>query len=247
MKATRHHRALVTAAAAAVVAALCAAPAAAADTSADASREPASALGSHQRNLRFDMGLRSQLIKGAAFDPFDENDSFNQFTTSVSIAPWASGRFSLAAVLGYDYGGTSARARSDKASLDAHRFLLAPEARYHVLRVLALTARLGPTLTREHATLSGALDTELSSTAWRFGFDATAGAALELWGYASGASHRPRLWLTAEGGYGYTASNRLRLKASEAGQAPQRLVPVDLGDLSLGGPLFRITAALSFW
>ena len=125
--------------------------------------------------------------------------------------------------------------------------MVAPEARYHLLRVLALTARLGPTLTREEATLSGGLDAKLTSTAWRFGFDATAGAAVEVFGYANPQSHQPRLWVTGEAGYGYTASNRVSLTPGKPAQAPQRLTPVDLGELSLGGPLFRITAALSFW
>lgn len=225
---------------------LCPRPAAAADTGPSREEDP-NALGTHQRNVRLDLGLRTQFIKGAGFDPFSDNDVLHQFSTSASVAFWAHERLSLAAVVGFDYGASSAHARSNEASLDVRRFVLAPEARYHVLRVLALTARLGPTLTREEATLSGGLDTELSKTAWRFGFDATAGAAVELWGYANGNSHKPRLWATADVGYGYTASNQLSLTARDAEAAPQRLTPVELGELSLGGPLFRITAALSFW
>jgi len=224
----------------------CPAPAAAADTAPSRATEP-SALGSHQRNVRVDLGLRTQLVKGAGYDPFSSNDVLHHFSSSASLAFWTRDQLSLAGVVGFDYGAASARARSSEASLDVRRFLLAPEARYHVLRIVALTARIGPTLTREETTLSGGLDSELSKTAWRFGFDATAGAAVELWGYESGASHKPRLWGTAEVGYGYTAPNPLRLKPRDAGSAPQRAVPVDLGDLTLGGPLVRITAALSFW
>jgi hypothetical protein len=222
-------------------------PALAADAVVSTARDAAQALGTHQRNVRFDLGVRTQFIKGAAFDPFSEHDALTQFTTSASIAFLSRDQLSLAAVAGFDYGGSSAHARSDEASLDVTRLVLAPEVRYHLLRVLALTARLGPTLTREKATLAGGLDTELSKTAWRVGFDATAGAAVELWGFASGTSRKPRLWVTAEGGYGYTASNRLTLKPLVASQAPERFESVELGDLVLGGPLFRITAALSFW
>ena len=205
------------------------------------------ALGSHQRNVRLDIGLRTQFLKGAGYDPFSGNDVLHHFSTSASLAFWSHERLSLAGVAGFDYGMSSARARSSEASLDVRRFVLAPEARYHVLRVLALTARLGPTLTREEATLSAGLDTELSKTAWRFGLDATVGAAVELWGYASGASRKPRLWASGELGYGYTAPNQLNLKPRNESAAPQRAVPVDLGELSVGGPLFRITAGLSFW
>jgi hypothetical protein len=231
-----------SAVAAAALICVCASPAAAETNDVDRN-----ALGSHQRNVRLDLGLRTQFIKSAGFDPFSENDVLHQFTTNASFVFWTRERLSVAAVLGFDYGASSARARSSQASLDVRRFLIAPEARYHVLRVLAVTAKVGPTLTREEVTLSGGLDTDLSKTAWRFGFDATAGAALELWGYASGASHKPRLWVTAEGGYGWAAPNRLSLRPVDAGEAPQRLSPLELGDLSLGGPLFRITAALSFW
>lgn len=222
--------------------------ASAADHAPEAERAPeADGLGSHQRNVRMDVGLRSQLVKGSAFDAFSRDDGFHQFTTAASLGFWQRDRLSLAGVVALDYGKSSTELRSSDASLDALRFGLAPEARFHVLRVLALTAKVGPTLTREEASVESGLGSSLSKTAWRFGFDATAGAAVELWGYASGASRKPRLWLTGEAGYGWTAANRLRLKPTEAEQVPQRLAPLDLGDLSLGGPLFRITAALSFW
>ena len=146
-----------------------------------------------------------------------------------------------------DYGASSASLRSDKASIDVRRFLLAPEARYHVLRVLALTAKVGPTLTREAAEVSGPLGTSMFKTGWKFGFDATVGAAVEVWGYANGASTKPRLWLMGEAGYGWTSAMNLTFKPKEAGAVPQRLTPLDLGDLSVSGPLFRITAGLSFW
>jgi hypothetical protein len=223
-------------------------PASAADAPAQAAGADAHELGNHQKNIRIDLGLRTQFIKDADFDPFSERDALHQVTLSASWDFWARGKLSFAGVVGFDYGKSSASLRSDEATLGVARFILAPEARYHVLRLLALTAKLGPTLTHEAASVSGGgLDTELSRNAWRFGFDATAGAAVELAGYASGSSNKPRLWLTGEGGYGWTAPMKLSFEPDEAGAAPQRLTALELGDLSLGGPLFRITAALSFW
>lgn len=204
------------------------------------------ALGNHQRHIRLDLGVRTQFVKSKGLDPFASNDVLPQLTLAASWHFWARDRLSLGAGVAFDYGARSARARSGEASLDMRRFGLTPEVRYHVLRVLALTVKVGPTLTRQEATYSGGLDTDLSKTAWKPGFDATAGAAFEVFGYASGTSNKPRLWLTAEGGYGWTASNRLRLDAPESSGAPQRLTPLDLGELSLNGPLFRVTAALSF-
>ncbi len=205
------------------------------------------ALGNHQRHVRLDIGVRTQFVRSKGLDPFASNDVIPQLTLAASYYFWAQGRLSLGGVLAFDYGARSATARSGEASLDMRRFLLAPEVRYHALRVLAVTAKVGPTLTRQEASYSAGADADLSKTAWKAGFDATAGVTFEAFGYASGNSNKPRLWLTAEGGYGWTATNRLRLKADESAGAPQRLTPLDFGDLSLSGPLFRVTAALSFW
>ena len=205
------------------------------------------ALGNHQRNVRVEIGARTQFVKSSGFDPFSTNDVLPQVSLGASITVWRQDKLSLAGVAGFDYGSSSANLRSDRASLDVRRFVLAPEARYHLLRILALTAKVGPTLTREAAEMSGPLDSTMLKTGWKFGFDATAGAALELWGYENGASHKPRLWLMGEGGYGWAAPMKLTFKPETAGAVPQRLSALDLGELSLAGPLFRITAGLSFW
>lgn len=214
---------------------------------APASEADPQALGNHQKNVRVDIGARTQFVNSAGFDPFSKNDVIGQLSLAASYTVWTRDELSLAALVGFDYGGASANVRSDATSLDLRRFTLAPEARYHVLRLLVLTAKVGPTLTREAAEVSGGLGTPWSKTGWKFGFDATAGAAVELWGYRSGAAHKPRAWLTAEGGYGWTAPMRLDLAPDDAGTVPQRLATLDLGQLSVAGPLFRITAALSFW
>lgn len=204
-------------------------------------------LGNHQRHVRLDIGVRTQFVRSKGLDPFASNDVLPQLTLAASYYFWARDRLSVGGVVAFDYGARSDNARSGDASLDSRRFLLAPEVRYHVLRVLAVSAKVGPTLTRQEVTYSGGLAGDLSKTAWKAGFDATAGAAFEVFGYASGKSNKPRLWLTAEGGYGWTAANQLRLEPDESSSAPQRLTPLDLGELSLSGPLFRVTAALSFW
>lgn len=213
----------------------------------DAGEQHAEGLGTHQKNIRADIGLRTQFISSAGLDPFSENDVLAQLALGASWGFYASEELSVAAMFGFDYGTRSARARNNDTSLDVRRFTLGPEARYHLLRVLALHARVAPTLTRASAEISTGIDTDLHKVAWKFGFDATAGAAVELYGYRSGTSRKPRLWVTAEGGYGWTAPARLVFEPIEASGAPQRLTPLALEDLSLSGPLFRATVALSFW
>jgi hypothetical protein len=238
---------------AALGAALCAstlfgaAPAAAEDAQVDATRQDSDALGTHQKNIRLDLGGRAQFVKSSGLDPFSTRDVLGQVSLAASYGFWAHDQLSLAGVVGFDYGGSSASARSDRATLNLARFTLAPEVRYHVLRVLAVTAKVGPTLTRQEATLESGVGTDLSTTSWKLGFDATAGVALELFGYRNGASNKPRLWVFGEGGYGWTAPNKLSLQPAESASAPQRLNPLVLNELSISGPLFRIGAALSFW
>jgi hypothetical protein len=203
-------------------------------------------LGNHQKNVRLEIGARTQFVNSRGLDPFSTNDVLPQLSLGASFAFWKQDRLSLAAMAGFDYGGSHANLRSDEASLDLKRFTLAPEARYHVLRILAVTARVGPTLTREAAEVQGPLGTMLK-TGWKFGVDATAGAALELWGYESGASRKPRLWVMGEGGYGWTAPMSLVFTPENSASVPQRLTALDLGELSVAGPLFRITAGVSFW
>lgn len=214
----------------------------------DDSDSDANALGNHQKHVRVDLGARTQFIKSSGFDPFSEKDALTQVSLAASWAFWAQDATSLAAVVGFDYGETSARARSDDAQLGLARFTLAPELRYHLLRLLVLTAKVGPTLTREEAELhGGGFGSALVKTSWKFGVDATAGAAFEVWGYKKGTTHRPRLWLAAEGGYGWTAPMKLDLRPEDSGAVPQRLVAPALDDLSISGPLFRVTVALSYW
>jgi len=212
----------------------------------DSSEADENALGTHQKNIRVDLGTRVQFVGNEGLDPFAENDVLPQLALGASWGFFASDALSLAAVGGFDYGATSSRARDNATSLDLRRFTLGPEARYHLFRVLALTARVAPTLTREAAEVSTGIDSDQQSVAWKFGVDATAGAALELYGYHGGTSRKPRLWVTAEGGYGWTAPHEMIFEPIEASAAPQRLTPLQFDDLSVSGPLFRITVALSF-
>jgi hypothetical protein len=202
-------------------------------------------LGTHQKHVRLELGVRTQFVSNEGLDPFSEDDVVPELALGASWAFWARDRLSIAGVVGFDYGSLSSNVRSSEASLDVMRFTLGPEARYHVLRLLVLTAKLAPTLTRQGAEIATGFGEEQSMSAWKLGFDALAGAAVEVVGERSGGSHRPRLWIAAEGGYGWTAPTDLTFEPGAG--APQRLDPLALGELSLSGPLFRVTGAVSFW
>jgi len=203
-------------------------------------------LGTHQKHLRLEAGVRAQFIDSEGLDPFAENDVVAQFTTGASYTLLTSDRLSVAGSFLVDLGGKGSKARGSEAYLGLYRFALGPELRYHVLRVAAATLRVSPTLAHTQAELSDSGAGLLVKNAWTFGVDATAGAAVEVYGFADGQSRKPRVWLVAEGGYGWSATSDLTLVPEDAGSAPLRLSAVNLGELSLSGPLFRITAAISF-
>ncbi len=203
-------------------------------------------LGTHQRHLRLEAGVRTQFVGSGGLDPFAKNDVVAQFTTGASYVLLTSDRLSLAAGALLDLGGKGSAVRGSTTSLDLYRVGLGAEARYHVLRVAAATLRVSPTLSYTHAKLTDPSAGALVASGWAPGFDATAGAVVELYGYATADSRKPRIWLAAEGGYGWSTAVDLVLRPEEAGTAPVRLAPLNLGELSLSGPLFRVTAAVSF-
>src|SRR5215207_1232845 len=75
------------------------------------------ALGTHQRHLRLDLGARTQFVSSAGLDPFSEDDVVPQLSLGASYAFWSRDKLSLAGVLGFDYSGLSAQARSADSSL----------------------------------------------------------------------------------------------------------------------------------
>src|SRR6186713_37541 len=104
---TRSLKSFVSAACVALSCAL-ALPAAAAEGVTDVS-----GLGTHQKHVRLDIGNRTQFVSDAGLDPFSTNDVIPQLSLSASWAFYASDELSVAALLGFDYGGTSAKARSN--------------------------------------------------------------------------------------------------------------------------------------
>ena len=55
-----------------------------------------------------------------------------------------------------------------------------------------------------------------------------------------------RLWLQADGGYSWVAQERLDLGPALASGDARIASGVDLGNISLSGPFFRVAAAASF-
>ena len=144
-----------------------------------------------------------------------------------------------------DVGTRSATARGAPTSLYALRLLLGPEARWHLMPQLYLFARPSAGVLRTVAQLDeGSTGATLKASAWSFAVDATAGAAFAVIDLRRHAGDL-RFWLIADGGYGWAATSDLLL-APEDDTGPKRTAELDLGELALGGPFFRIAAAATF-
>jgi len=208
--------------------------------------ERAEPVRAQQPHVQASLGVRVSKVADAGFDPFAESDELVQVSLGLGAMLVRRERWSLAAVGFWDYGEKSATARGSATSLDVHRLTVGPELRYQLLAPLYLFVHVLPAFAHTRASLE---DNVAGATRyardWSYGLEGAAGAAFEVYGVRNGAVFRPRLWAIAEGGYGYLGSTRLLL-SPDAGQAPQRTSPVDLGSVSLTGPYLRVSAALSF-
>ena len=170
-------------------------------------------LGSHQPHIEASLGARVSKVSDKGYDPFASSDELAQLSLGVAGTVVASGRLALGAVGFWDYGGHSATARGEATSLTLQRLTVGPELRYHVITPLYVFAHALPAFAYTEASLD---DSVAAATRyarhWAYGVDGAVGAAYELFGMRSGESIRPRLWATAEGGYGYLSATRLSLR-----------------------------------
>ena len=203
-------------------------------------------LGSHQPHVEASLGVRVSKVADAGFDPFADSDALAQVSLGLGATVLRAQRFSLSAVGFWDYGQSSSTARGSSTSLAVHRLSVGPELRYQLLTPLYLFVHALPAFAHSEASMDDRVaDATRYARHWSYGVDGALGAAFEVYGTRSGESVRPRLWVIAEGGYGYLGSTRLKL-LPDPGQGPERTSPVDLGSLSLSGPYLRVSAALSF-
>lgn len=204
-------------------------------------------LGTHQPRIEGSVGIRASKVSNDGFDPFADSDDLLQVSLGLGGTVLKLDKLSLAAVGYWDYGSRSSYARGASTSLEMHRLSAGPELRYHLHRQLYVFAHVLPGAGYSVASLRDeAAQADRYARHWSFALDGGAGAALEVYGARGGETNRPRLWVTAEGGYGHVGSTALLLKPDSDSGAPQRTQAVDLGSLSLSGPYLRISGALSF-
>ncbi|HEY3494904.1 MAG TPA: hypothetical protein VGK73_09470 [Polyangiaceae bacterium] len=203
-------------------------------------------MGSHRDHVLGTVGLRVAFIPDEGLDPFSADDVLAQFSLGAGSTVYGADDFSIAALLLWDTGGTSADARGDEASLSLHRFTAAGEGRYHFFRRLYAFGRVAPGALRWDASLEdGSVGYTRETGNWMFALDLSAGTTFEFAGETRGKRFRPRGWFSAEAGYGWTTSSEVSF-AGDDSQGPARVEPLAFNDLALRGGYFRLSANLTY-
>lgn len=191
--------------------------------------------------------LRTTWVPSEGYDPFDENDGFHQWSLGATRALLLNARFSFAPGLLWEAGTVTSEARGAESKLAVYRLGAIAEGRFHVGRDLYLSAKLVPQAVHTRAHLQDASSpAELRQIAWRFGMDATAGAAWNIPRSMGGPNQLPQFWLLGELGYGWTMSNDLVLQPDLPEDDPRAEMKLDLGPLALSGIMMRVGVAVTF-
>jgi hypothetical protein len=195
---------------------------------------------------RVEAGYRGSFVPSAGYDPFSTNDLLPQFSLAASRTLLAARPLSLAAGLAWDVGSSSATDRGDHASIGVHRLTVPIEARVHFGMRGYLFVRGAPGFVTQHTVVEDAsAPANLSKTKLLFAADLSGGYAFPLLPRTRGPEPA-RLWLQADGGYGWVTSERLDLGPTLASTDARIVSGIDLGNISLSGPFFRIALAASF-
>lgn len=192
------------------------------------------------------IGVRTTYVTHTGFDPFATNDALTQGSLEFSRRLWMQSSLSVAAGIEFDFGSRTATARGEETELDTWRLTVGPELRWNLFPQLFLYAQPSVGVSRSVATLAdGTTGTDLHARSWDIALDGAAGAAFAFWDLRNRSSDL-RFWLVGEGGYAWTDSSDLALSPDEGSGAPERTEPLDLGELALRGPYFKVAVAASF-
>jgi hypothetical protein len=191
------------------------------------------------------VGVRTTIIRGAAFDRFSVDDAMAQLSSTVSRVVFSTGALAIGAGLAVDIGSSDAMARNATASLSLDRASLLLDVRYRPHRRVQAFARVAPGVVRGSATVTDDPNIGIGTLQQTFALgsiDGSAGAAVSL----TPATSAVGFWLVAEGGYGWTPSQHLVLAPHLDEQDRDKAGTLDAGTLAPRGPFFRVALALSF-
>lgn len=190
---------------------------------------------------RVELGYRGSFVTNAAYNPFSGNDYLPQFSLLASRTLYVSHPFAFAAGVAWDYVNTGAFARQSESSLTLDRVTIPLEGRLHFGDWGYAFARAAPGVAFVRAEIDDpSAPGPLVKERWLFATDVSAGYAFPLTLERPKRKRSPRVWLQADGGYGWIANDRLDLVPGGGASG------VDLGTLALNGAFFRIGLAASY-
>lgn len=197
---------------------------------------------------RLELGYRASFVPSSGFDPFSGNDLLPEFYLAATRTLFVSDRFSFAAGLAWDNGGSSSTVRQvDDSSLRLNRLTVPLEGRAHFGPWGYAFVRVAPGVAALQTQLTDAsAPGTLSKTQWLFATDLSAGYAWLVYPRFEGPRLTGRMWLQADVGYAVVAQEQLTLGPDLGSGNAQHVSGVDLGPLSMNGAFFRIGAAASF-
>ncbi|HET9958273.1 MAG TPA: hypothetical protein VFQ61_27450 [Polyangiaceae bacterium] len=202
-------------------------------------------LGRFQKHGFVSVGFKSSLVKSSGFDPYASSDVLGYVSFNAGHTVFVSGPLSLVGAFGIDHGARNDTARGADTSLRVTRFELLPELRYHVLRQGYAFGHIGMGLSRVASTLDDRV-TEQQFERKHLTFTGEIGAGFAYAVASSRSAHKrtARLWLIAEGGLLYFPALSQAL-TNDSG-VPARSRDIELPELALTSPYYRLAAALSF-
>ncbi len=196
---------------------------------------------------RYEIGYRGAFVASAGYDPFSNNDYFPQLSMTASRTVYAWGPWSFAPGLSWDYGKTGASARGSPSSLEVHRLTVPLEGRLHFGPWGYAFVRGAPGVALESAEIDDpSAPAALTKNAWLLATDLSAGYAYPFVSRPDTSAPVVRVWVQADGGYGWVQDHHLALSPALPAGDPRIVDGIDLGTLALRGPFFRLQVAASF-
>jgi len=194
-----------------------------------------------------DVGVRTTYVRDAGFDPYSTNDALVQGTVGATRTLKVRWPFALAIGGRWDFGGATGTARGSETNLSVHRLLVPVEGRFHLGgRDGYVFVRLAPGALHLSGTVKdGSLGTPLSASGWTPALDASVGYAWLVGPRSHPERHRVRFWLFPELGYAWSGSKAMPMTPSVGADDPRQYGTLQMPDLAMRGPFFRIGAGLS--
>lgn len=197
--------------------------------------------------FRVGLGPRVMYVRSGGFDLFAADDVLASFAIDATTTAFRRGDLTLAVGAAWDAGGRSNGLRGFDSKLNAHRFTMPIEGRWHYQPWLYGFAKLAPGAAYVRARFDDKANVAIQDSAWAFAADVSVGASLLVVPHGSTERRTPRFWVTPE--LGYSFATRVSL-VPQPGRDEKDVLGSDaaasLGSLSLWGFFWRATAAVTF-